>query len=76
MKMILTPSVKDLKQISPAVCGDAPLNTMMEERIVGGEDAAVGAWPWQVSLHKQRHFCGGSLINQQWVLTAAQCFPR
>ncbi|XP_042249305.1 serine protease 27-like [Thunnus maccoyii] len=54
------------------VCGNAPLNT----KIVGGEDAAAGAWPWQASLHSNgRHFCGGSLINNQWILTAAHCFP-
>ncbi|XP_075999274.1 trypsin-2-like [Genypterus blacodes] len=55
------------------VCGKAPLNT----KIVGGVDAAAGAWPWQVSLQKSgRHFCGGSLINNEWILTAAHCFPR
>ncbi|KAM9678233.1 serine protease 48-like [Trichechus inunguis] len=52
------------------VCG-RPTYT---SRIVGGQDAVKGHWPWQVSLRMgQTHICGGSLITEQWILTAAHC---
>ncbi|XP_004690243.1 PREDICTED: chymotrypsinogen B-like [Condylura cristata] len=48
------------------------------ERIVSGKVAFPGSWPWQVSLQRSRgsHFCGGSLINEDWVVTAAHCEVR
>ncbi|XP_026994837.2 chymotrypsinogen B-like isoform X2 [Tachysurus fulvidraco] len=51
------------------VCGQAPLNN----KIVGGQNAALGSWPWQVIVQSANTLCGGSLINQNWVLTAAHC---
>jgi len=43
-------------------------------RIVGGQIANPNSWPWQIGLKKYgSFFCGGSLINNQWILTAAHC---
>ncbi|XP_056392705.1 serine protease 27-like [Hyla sarda] len=45
------------------------------QRIVGGADSTPGQWPWQVCLLKNGLLtCGGSLIADSWVLTAAHCF--
>ncbi|XP_031201075.1 transmembrane protease serine 13 isoform X4 [Mastomys coucha] len=47
----------------------------MTGRIVGGALTSESKWPWQVSLHfGTTHICGGTLIDAQWVLTAAHCF--
>ncbi|XP_056384167.1 chymotrypsin B-like [Hyla sarda] len=53
--------------ITPVVSGYA--------RIVNGEEAVPGSWPWQVSLQDRTgwHYCGGSLISSNWVVTAAHC---
>lgn len=47
-------------------------------KIVGGMDSTKGAYPWQVMFWTdlRKAFCGGSLLNDQWALTAAHCFKR
>ncbi|XP_073757859.1 putative serine protease 42 [Callorhinus ursinus] len=43
-------------------------------KILGGKEAEEGKWPWQVSVRiNEKHVCRGSLITQQWVLTAGHC---
>ena len=49
-------------------------------KVIGGEVAEEGAWPWQVALlvggapvGTDSQFCGGSLVLDQWVLTTAHC---
>src|SRR5262245_54284873 len=43
-------------------------------RIVGGEKTDISQHPWQVALDIMGGLCGGSIIAQNWVLTAAHCF--
>ncbi|XP_056463645.1 chymotrypsin A [Gadus chalcogrammus] len=58
-------------------CGNPAISPVITgySRIVNGEEAVPHSWSWQVSLQDQTgfHFCGGSLINENWVVTAAHC---
>lgn len=49
-------------------------------KVIGGEVAAEGAWPWQVALivagapaGVENRFCGGSPVLDRWMLTGAHC---
>ncbi|CAN7939572.1 unnamed protein product, partial [Ixodes hexagonus] len=43
------------------------------DRIYGGREAIPGSWPWQAQVYEGSHICGGVLITDQHVLTAAHC---
>ncbi|KAK0143369.1 Hepatocyte growth factor [Merluccius polli] len=44
-------------------------------RIVGGGTSNISDGSWMVSIQRgSRHWCGGSLVREKWVLTDRQCF--
>ncbi|MCH8552679.1 MAG: serine protease [Natronospirillum sp.] len=51
----------------------------MDARIIGGEDAVAGEVPWQVALISNKNdafssqYCGGSIIDEEWIVSAAHC---
>lgn len=56
--------------------GDCKCGQSQGNRIVGGQDAGEDEYPWMAALVVQgtkTPFCGGTLISDAYVLTAAHC---
>lgn len=61
-------------------CGNPTFKPIVASRIVNGQIAVANSFPWMVSLRQRffsifvsNHLCGGSLISNRHILTAAHC---
>ncbi|CAK8683925.1 unnamed protein product [Clavelina lepadiformis] len=56
-------------------CGIPMVSPRLKLRIAGGNKARYGAIPWQVSIRNAvgYHRCGGTLISNEYIVTAAHC---
>lgn len=57
-------------------CGIAVGKQTAQRRIVGGDDAGFGTFPWQAYIRIGSSRCGGSLISRRHVVTAGHCVAR
>ncbi|CRK90518.1 CLUMA_CG004155, isoform A [Clunio marinus] len=79
-KLVPVHETKEWKAAFPTLAKQLTLSdgTNRNGRIWGGRQAAPGELPYQVGivvLLAQQGFCGGSIVSENFVLTAAQCFP-
>ncbi|XP_077549771.1 chymotrypsinogen A-like [Haemaphysalis longicornis] len=66
--------------VTDVSCGSPVIQplTAAGDRIVGGREAVPHSWPWQPSIQlagifPMAHFCGGALLRNDLIITAAHC---
>ena len=49
--------------------GQCGISKVSQSRVVNGDEAQPGAWPWIASLQTSSgfHFCGASILTPKWV---------
>lgn len=57
--------------------GQCGISKVTQGRVVNGVNSVPGAWPWIASLQlRNGHYCGATLLNTKWVLTASHCVDQ
>ncbi|XP_032670598.1 serine proteinase stubble-like isoform X2 [Odontomachus brunneus] len=57
-------------------CGIPVSKQTAQRRIVGGDDAGFGSFPWQAYIRIGSSRCGGTLVNRFHVVTAGHCVAK